>query len=123
MRFVPGWMRRFLQPTFNPSPGIPMKIRKTISVSALAKIVARRRAQGQKVVFTNGVYDLLHAGHVMLLEKSRALGDCLIVGLNSDASVRRLKGPKRPLCPQSDRIRVISALTCVDYVAMFSEDT
>jgi len=81
------------------------------------------RSQGRRVVFTNGVFDLLHAGHVDCLERARALGDVLIVGLNSDASARLIKGPGRPLVPQGDRARVLAALACVDYVVLFDEPT
>lgn len=86
---------------------------------------ARRRAarSGKITVFTNGCFDLIHAGHVALLEKSRSLGDLLIVGLNSDASVRRLKGSSRPLNPLRDRARVLAALAAVDIVLPFTEDT
>lgn len=80
--------------------------------------------EGKTVVFTNGVYDLLHAGHVQLLEKSKALGDVLVVGLNSDDSARRLgKGPERPINTLEDRATVVGALACVDAVVSFSEDT
>jgi D-beta-D-heptose 7-phosphate kinase/D-beta-D-heptose 1-phosphate adenosyltransferase len=80
--------------------------------------------EGKKVIFTNGVFDILHAGHVDLLEKARALGDILIVGVNSDASVRRLgKGPERPINRLADRQSVLAALACVDAVTSFSEDT
>ena len=79
--------------------------------------------QGKKVVFTNGVFDLLHRGHVELLEKARAQGDALIVGINSDSSTRRLKGPTRPLVPASDRAVVLAALASVDVVVEFEEDT
>ncbi len=83
-----------------------------------------RRAQRGRVVFTNGVFDLLHAGHVALLEAARAEGDALVVGVNSDASVRRLgKGPHRPLVGEADRARVVAALGCVDCVVLFDEDT
>ena len=74
-------------------------------------------------MFTNGCFDLIHAGHVSLLERARSLGDLLIVGLNSDASVRRLKGPSRPLNPLKDRARVLAALSAVDMVVAFSSDT
>jgi D-beta-D-heptose 7-phosphate kinase / D-beta-D-heptose 1-phosphate adenosyltransferase len=87
---------------------------------ALAESV---RAAGGTVVATGGCFDLLHAGHVSVLEAARALGDCLIVCLNSDASVRRLKGPGRPLQNQADRARVLQALGCVDGLAVFDEDT
>jgi D-beta-D-heptose 7-phosphate kinase/D-beta-D-heptose 1-phosphate adenosyltransferase len=85
--------------------------------------VRRRRRIGQKIVFTNGCFDLLHPGHVRLLRQAAALGDFFIVGLNSDASVRRLKGPTRPLNPASARAEVLSALEAVDAVTIFDEDT
>jgi D-beta-D-heptose 7-phosphate kinase / D-beta-D-heptose 1-phosphate adenosyltransferase len=85
-------------------------------------LAARVRAEGGTVVATGGCFDLLHAGHVGALEAARALGDCLIVCLNSDASVRRLKGPDRPLVPEPDRAAVLAALACVDAVAVFDED-
>ncbi|HZT28679.1 MAG TPA: D-glycero-beta-D-manno-heptose 1-phosphate adenylyltransferase [Bryobacteraceae bacterium] len=78
---------------------------------------------GRKVVFTNGCYDLLHPGHVRLLEKARSLGDVLILALNSDDSVRRLKGPSRPLIPEMERAAVAGALEAVDAVTLFDEDT
>ena len=84
---------------------------------------AELRARGKKVVFTNGVFDLLHAGHVDLLERAKALGDALVVGVNTDASTRRLKGERRPLLPQTDRTRVLAALAAVDVVVLFDEDT
>ncbi len=80
--------------------------------------------QGKKVVFTNGVFDILHAGHVQLLERARSLGDMLIVGVNSDASAHRLgKGPGRPVNRLRDRAALLAALSCVDAVVPFSEDT
>lgn len=83
-----------------------------------------RGSQSGSVVFTNGVFDLLHVGHVTLLEQARALGSVLIVGVNSDASVRRLsKGVERPLVPADDRARVVAALAIVDCVVVFDEDT
>jgi D-beta-D-heptose 7-phosphate kinase/D-beta-D-heptose 1-phosphate adenosyltransferase len=86
-------------------------------------VVGRTRAAGGTVVATGGCFDLLHAGHVTLLEQARRLGDCLVVCLNSDASVRRLKGSTRPLQRQDDRTRVLLALGCVDVVVVFDEDT
>jgi rfaE bifunctional protein nucleotidyltransferase chain/domain/rfaE bifunctional protein kinase chain/domain len=86
-------------------------------------VVARTRAAGGRVVATGGCFDLLHAGHVAMLEAARALGDCLVVLLNSDASVRRLKGSDRPLVHQDDRAALLSALRCVDAVVVFDEDT
>jgi D-beta-D-heptose 7-phosphate kinase/D-beta-D-heptose 1-phosphate adenosyltransferase len=84
---------------------------------------AWRRAMRGRVVFTNGVFDLLHPGHIDVLAKARALGDALIVGLNSDASVRRLKGPDRPVRNEAERAYVLAALQDVDAVVTFSEDT
>jgi rfaE bifunctional protein nucleotidyltransferase chain/domain len=81
------------------------------------------RAGGGTVVATGGCFDLLHAGHVTTLRAARALGDCLVVCLNSDASVRRLKGADRPLVPEDDRAAVLEALGCVDAIATFDEDT
>jgi rfaE bifunctional protein nucleotidyltransferase chain/domain len=80
------------------------------------------RRAGGTVVATGGCFDLLHAGHVRMLEQARALGDCLIVCLNSDDSVRRLKGADRPVVPETDRAAVLAALRCVDAVAVFEED-
>jgi D-beta-D-heptose 7-phosphate kinase / D-beta-D-heptose 1-phosphate adenosyltransferase len=85
-------------------------------------LAARVRAEGGRVVATGGCFDLLHAGHVRALEAARALGDCLIVCLNSDASVRRLKGAGRPVVGERDRAAVLEALACVDAVAVFGED-
>jgi len=97
--------------------------KKIYSISNLKKKLAALRRQGKRIVFTNGVYDLIHAGHVTLLEKSRRLGDVLVLGINSDTSVQRLKGPKRPIATQRDRIKVLSALEPVTYIAIFNEDT
>lgn len=81
------------------------------------------KAEGRKVVFTNGVFDILHAGHVDYLNKARAAGDVLILGLNSDSSVRRIKGEKRPIVPEHERAFVLANLKAVDYVTLFEEDT
>lgn len=88
-------------------------------------IVARAawKRAGKTVVFTNGCYDLLHPGHIRLLEQARSLGDVLILALNSDDSVRRLKGPSRPLIPESERAEVACGLAAVDAVTLFGEDT
>lgn len=88
-------------------------------LSALSKTL---KDQEKTVVFTNGIFDFLHTGHVTYLEKARELGDTLIIGLNSDASTKRLKGEGRPINPQDDRACVIAALRCVDYVCIFEED-
>ena len=81
------------------------------------------RAAGETLVFTNGVFDLLHRGHAEYLEEAANLGDRLIVGINSDASVRRLKGPSRPIVPGEERAELVGALACVDAVVLFDEDT
>lgn len=89
---------------------------------AIPSRIARAREAGERVVFTNGCFDLLHPGHVSYLGAARALGDALVVGLNSDASVKRLKGPERPLVPERDRAAVLVALESVDAVVVFDED-
>jgi D-glycero-beta-D-manno-heptose 1-phosphate adenylyltransferase len=89
----------------------------------LLKIKERLKRDGKKIVFTNGVFDILHRGHVDYLTKAKALGDILFVGMNTDASVQRLKGPQRPVVSQDDRAFVLSALRVVDYVCLFDEDT
>jgi D-beta-D-heptose 7-phosphate kinase/D-beta-D-heptose 1-phosphate adenosyltransferase len=89
--------------------------------AALVGLVAKARAQGKTVVFTNGCFDILHAGHVDYLEKARSLGDILVVAMNSDASVRRIKGPKRPVIGEEQRMAVVAGLGCVDFVVPFAE--
>jgi len=90
----------------------------------LASEIARQcRKEGRKVVFTNGCFDILHIGHLELLEAARNLGDILMVGLNSDDSVRRLKGPSRPLNNEKDRAHLLAALTVIDFIVIFKEDT
>ena len=79
--------------------------------------------RGKRVVFTNGCFDLLHVGHLRYLEKARSLGDILVVGVNSDQSVQRLKGPRRPILPLEERMEILSGLECVDYVVPFNEMT
>jgi D-beta-D-heptose 7-phosphate kinase/D-beta-D-heptose 1-phosphate adenosyltransferase len=86
-------------------------------------IVERLRASGKTVVFTNGVFDLLHPGHVRYLQQARALGDALIVGVNSDRSVRAIKGPQRPITPEAERAEILAALAPVDAAVIFDEDT
>jgi D-beta-D-heptose 7-phosphate kinase / D-beta-D-heptose 1-phosphate adenosyltransferase len=89
----------------------------------LKGILEQERARGKKIVFTNGCFDLLHVGHVKYLQKARNLGDLLVLGLNSDASIRRLKGPKRPLIGEEERAHLMAALNCIDFVVVFDEDT
>jgi D-beta-D-heptose 7-phosphate kinase/D-beta-D-heptose 1-phosphate adenosyltransferase len=97
--------------------------RKSIDPRRLAPILDEHRAQGRKIVFTNGCFDLLHAGHIRFLQQARRLGNVLIVGLNSDDSVRRVKGPPRPFLGQSERVQIVAALDSVDYVVVFNEPT
>ena len=95
---------------------------KTYNGGAELRLELAKRPEA-KVVFTNGVFDLLHPGHVELLECARSQGDLLVVGVNDDDSVRRLKGEKRPIFPLAERMEVLAALACVDYVVPFAEDT
>jgi rfaE bifunctional protein nucleotidyltransferase chain/domain len=95
---------------------------RVLSREALASESLRLRGEGRSLVFTNGVFDLLHVGHLRYLRLARALGDALAVGLNADACVKRLKGDKRPILPESERAELLAALTCVDYVCIFEED-
>jgi D-beta-D-heptose 7-phosphate kinase/D-beta-D-heptose 1-phosphate adenosyltransferase len=99
------------------------KTRKTKSVADLKPVIKRLQAEGKTVVWTNGCFDILHVGHVMYLEKAAREGDILVVGLNSDESVRRLKGPNRPIVPENERAFVLAALECVSFVTVFSEPT
>ncbi|WP_051635256.1 D-glycero-beta-D-manno-heptose 1-phosphate adenylyltransferase [Selenomonas sp. ND2010] len=94
-----------------------------ISRDDIAAFCEVLRKGGQKVVFTNGCFDILHAGHVTYLEKARSFGDCLVLGLNTDASVRANKGPTRPINSELDRAKVVGALKAVDYVVLFGEQT
>ncbi|MGH7570428.1 MAG: D-glycero-beta-D-manno-heptose 1-phosphate adenylyltransferase [Gemmatimonadota bacterium] len=96
---------------------------KSVDAATAGFAAAEHRRRGETVVFTNGCFDLLHAGHIRYLKSSRALGDCLVVGVNSDASVRRLKGANRPILDQKERAEILSALSFVDYVVIFDEDT
>jgi len=96
---------------------------KIISPRKAVALRASLKRRGKKAVFTNGCFDILHAGHITALEKARSCGDFLFLGLNSDASVRRLKGPSRPLNKAADRARVLAALAAVDAVVLFAADT
>jgi D-beta-D-heptose 7-phosphate kinase/D-beta-D-heptose 1-phosphate adenosyltransferase len=96
---------------------------KVVTLRRLRVVRADFRRRGRRVVFTNGTFDILHRGHVDYLARARRLGDVLIVGLNTDASIRRIKGPRRPLNRAADRAAVLAALACVDYVVLFGEDT
>ena len=96
---------------------------RVLTETQVATLVADERSKGRRIVFTSGIFDLLHPGHVRYLEEARALGDLLIVGLNADESVRRNKGPGRPITPQDERAEVLAALASVDAVVVFPEDT
>jgi len=89
----------------------------------LLKALEQVRSRSGKIVFTNGCFDILHFGHVSYLNRARELGDVLVVGLNSDAGVKRLKGDRRPICSENERAEVLASLRCVDYVVLFDEDT
>ena len=96
---------------------------KVVALAPLVERLAARRAAGERLVLTNGCFDLLHRGHVRYLAAAAALGDILVVGLNSDVSVRSLKDPDRPLVPQDERAEVLASLACVDYVTLFDTRT
>jgi len=98
-------------------------VSRVLSLDEAVDLAGRLRRQGRVVVVTNGVFDVLHPGHVRYLAEARRQGDALIVGLNSDASVRRLKGPERPVHPEQERAEVLAALASVDAVVIFDEDT
>jgi rfaE bifunctional protein nucleotidyltransferase chain/domain len=87
------------------------------------KAVEDAKKRGKTVVFTNGCFDILHIGHIRYLQDARALGDLLVVGVNGDESVRKLKGPERPVVPEFERVEMLAALECVDYVTLFTQDT
>ena len=94
---------------------------KIVSTDALVARLAKARRAGRKIVFTNGCFDILHVGHIRYLEAARSEGDLLVVGLNSDSSVRSIKGERRPLVSQDQRAEVLASLACVDYVVVFDE--
>ncbi len=94
-----------------------------MTISEALDLVRKLRADGRTIVFTNGVFDLIHVGHLRYLQRARALGDSLIVGLNSDRSVRGIKGPDRPITPEDERAEIVGALSCVDAVVIFDEET
>jgi len=94
-----------------------------VSLKKLKSIVKKLKQQGKKIVFTNGCFDILHKGHISLLKKAKKYGDVLIVGLNTDDSVKRLKGKDRPINPQNVRAEILDSIKYVDYVVLFNEDT
>lgn len=98
-------------------------MKKIVTWEELKTEVDRRRGRGEKIAFTNGCFDILHVGHCQYLSEARRAGDLLILALNSDASVRAIKGPQRPLVPQGERAEVVASLAAVDYVTLFEEAT
>ncbi|TGL59441.1 D-glycero-beta-D-manno-heptose 1-phosphate adenylyltransferase [Leptospira sarikeiensis] len=104
------------------NPSFDACVEKIIPFHEAAKISEQIRKQ-KKIVFTNGVFDLIHKGHLTYLSQARDLGDCLWIGINSDSSVKRLKGPERPVNPEEDRALLLSCLSFVDYISVFTEDT
>ena len=110
------------------SPGIEKPFRAVVTKlmlnrSTLAETVEAAKTQNKTVVFTNGCFDIVHIGHIRYLQDARAQGDVLVVGVNADVSVRKLKGEGRPLVPELERAEVLAALECVDFVTLFNEDT
>ncbi len=100
-----------------------MGVEKILNRSDLSIVINNLKKQGKKIVFTNGCFDILHPGHVTYLDKAKKLGDVLVLGLNSDASVKRLKGKNRPVLNQEERATIISHLEMVDFICIFDEDT
>lgn len=97
--------------------------KKIKKIKELEKIISYLKTQGKKIVFTNGCFDLLHYGHIKYLDSAKSNGDILVVAVNSDASVRKIKGDKRPIINEKDRLKTVAALESVDYVVLFKEDT
>lgn len=96
---------------------------KILGLKELSVVLSRLHSRGKRIVFTNGCFDILHAGHVDYLAKARRMGDVLVVGLNSDSSVKKIKGKNRPINNERDRAKVLSSLSFVDYITVFSEST
>lgn len=97
--------------------------KKILYIEELKEVLNSERSKNKKIVFTNGCFDIIHRGHVEYLKKAKELGDLLILGLNSDLSVKRLKGENRPINKEKDRAIVLAALECIDYITIFEEDT
>ncbi len=93
------------------------------NISSLLSLVDKEKSKGKSIVFTNGCFDIIHSGHIYVLEQAKSKGDVLIVGLNSDSSIKSFKSPHRPVCSQHDRAYVLSSFLCVDYIYIFDDDT
>jgi len=100
---------------------MPEARKKVVARRTLKRTVDSLKRAGKRVVFTNGCFDLLHVGHVHCLERARRRGDCLVVGINSDGSMEKMKGPRRPIVPENERATMVAALACVDWVTIFEE--
>ncbi len=117
---------RQIRARFNTAGATPWRTadsEKILPLNRLTEIIGRYKEAGRRIVFTNGCFDILHEGHVTYLEEARRQGDCLVVGLNNDASISSIKGPERPVNPETSRARVLAALGCVDHVVLFGADT
>lgn len=99
------------------------KLPRVLNSDSLADALVRYRTENKKIVFTNGCFDLLHIGHITYLEEAKKLGDVLVVGINTDESVKKLKGPTRPIQSETDRCEILAALKAVDHTILFSEET
>ncbi len=122
LELFPAWTLAVLALSATDSETSENSMPKLLNRIAMASQAAALKAAGKKLVFTNGVFDILHVGHLRYLAQARGLGDALVIGLNSDASVKRLKGDKRPLLPEAERAELLAGLACVDYVCIFEED-
>ena len=100
-----------------------MKLEKLKTLDELKAIVGKLKTQGKRVIFANGCFDILHGGHVSYLQDARAAGDCLILAVNSDASIRQIKGPGRPILPEQERLALLNAIRYVDYLILFDDPT
>jgi rfaE bifunctional protein nucleotidyltransferase chain/domain len=96
-------------------------LKKTLSLTELEKVILEKKKQGYRIVLANGCFDLIHIGHTRYLEESKKQGDILVVALNSDASVQKLKGAGRPILKEDDRVKILSSFSCVDYINVFPE--
>lgn len=100
-----------------------MKNKKIKTLKELKKVIEKLKKQKKKIVFANGCFDIIHAGHIELFRKAKSFGDVLVVAVNSDSSIRRLKGPTRPVVPEEYRMEVLSAIEYIDYIVKYNEDT